>query len=274
MDWLDYREKLGIGFNDSDRAQHFMIKIFNVLEGFSNNLYSQISDDEYFNFCNMTGTSMQQGSLCGDGYRIILNVLRQHSRNLLDFIAHYIAFINCQKDNEYKKFTKENFKNILCNMLDESHIPYDVLEDNGSYFVFPKGAEELDDALVSEVLFWLKKYPQSHKEWAKALKNYSEATNATASDVADGFRKALERFFQEFFQSTKSLENMKSEYGTYLSQKGVPSELRNNLETLLNAYMNYMNNYAKHHDKTSKDLLEYLMYQTGNIMRLMIMLDK
>lgn len=274
MDWLDYRDKLGIGFNDSNKVNYFMIKIFNVLESFSEKSYSQISDGEYFTFCNMTGTSMRQGSLCGDGYRIIVNVLKQHSKNLVDFIAYYIAFINCQKDSEYKKLNKENFKNILCNMLAESHIPYDLLEDNGNYFVFPKGAEELDDALVSDVLLWLKNYPQTQKAWIKALKDYSESSDATASETADNFRKALERFLQEFFQSNKSLENMKSDYGSYLSQKGVPAELRNNLETLLAAYANYINNYAKHHDKASKDVLEYLMYQTGNIMRLIITLEK
>ena len=29
MDWLDYREKLGIGLNDSRKVTHFIIKIFN-----------------------------------------------------------------------------------------------------------------------------------------------------------------------------------------------------------------------------------------------------
>lgn len=125
---------------------------------------------------------------------------------------------------------------------------------------------------MSDVLLWLRNYPQTQKAWAKALKDYAEVSDATASETADNFRKALERFFQEFFQSNKSLENMKSEYGTYLSQKGVPAEIKNNLEPLLLAYTNYMNNYAKHHDKTSKDVLEYLMYQTGNIIRLMITL--
>ena len=35
-----------------------------------------------------------------------------------------------------------------------------------------------------------------------------------------------------------------------------------------------MNNYAKHHDKTSINVLEYIMYQTGNIIRLLITLKK
>ena len=35
-----------------------------------------------------------------------------------------------------------------------------------------------------------------------------------------------------------------------------------------------MNNYAKHHNKTSRNVLEYIMYQTGNIIRLLITLKQ
>ena len=68
------------------------------------------------------------------------------------------------------------------------------------------------------------------------------------------------------------MENLKSEYGTYMTSKGVPAELKNNFEKLLESYTNYMNNYAKHHDKVSQNVLEYIMYQTANLMRLVIML--
>ena len=33
-----------------------------------------------------------------------------------------------------------------------------------------------------------------------------------------------------------------------------------------------MNGYAKHHDKTNKNISEYIMYQTGNLIRLLITL--
>ena len=57
-----------------------------------------------------------------------------------------------------------------------------------------------------------------------------------------------------------------------MTSKGVPAELKNNFEKLLESYTNYMNNYAKHHDKVSQNVLEYIMYQTANLMRLVIML--
>lgn len=273
MDWIDYRDKLGIGFNDEKKVQYFLAKIFNVLEDIRPEMDSQISSDEYYTFCNMTGTAMQHGSMCYENYRLILSTLEAHSREFNDFISYYIAFVNCQKDNNNNKtWTKENFKNVICNLLDESHIPYDLIEDTGAYFIFPKGVDQFDHALVSDVLLWLKDYPLTEKAWIKALKAYSESTNLTASETADNFRKALERFFQEFFKSEKSLENLKSEYGTFLSSKGIPAEIKNNFEKLLESYTNYNNNYAKHHDKVSKSVLEYIMYQTGNLMRLLITL--
>lgn len=43
------------------------------------------------------------------------------------------------------------------------YIPFEVLNDEEGYFIFPKGAKELDNALVSQPLEWLKEYPKAHK---------------------------------------------------------------------------------------------------------------
>lgn len=274
MDWIDYREKLGIGFSDRNKVEYFMNKIFNLLDGGGDEMRLQIDENEYFNFCNITGTPMRHGPLYGEGYKIIMDVLRRNSHTLEHFLAYYMALINCQKDNKYKRWTKENFENALCNVLWQSHIPYEILKDKDGVFVFPKGAEEMDVALVSQPLSWLSQYPKAHTAYVKALKEYSEATPDNASDIADKFRKTLETFFQEFFACDKSLENCKGLYGGYLKSQNVPTEITANFETLLQAYTNFMNSYAKHHDKTGLNVLEYLMYQTGNIIRLLITLKK
>lgn len=103
---------------------------------------------------------------------------------------------------------------------------------------------------------------------------YSNKSEYNISNIADEFRKALESFFQEFFNSKKSLENYKSEYGKYLKDHGVPKEISNNFYIILNLYNTFINNYAKHHDRTSKNVLEYIMYQTGNIIRLLIIVKR
>ncbi len=273
MDFIDYRELLGIGLEDKELENMFFNRLFNVLDGMPD-MHSQISIDEYFDFCRATGYSMQHGIASGEPWGIINRILHNNSRSLKEFLSYYMFFVNCQKDNENKSWKKVEFKNLICNCLMDSHIPYEVLEENENYFIIPRGVKEFDDALVSEPLDWLSGYPQARKEWIDALKGYSNLDASNASDVADKFRKALERFFQEFFNTTKTLENLKSEYGTYMKSKGVPAEISNNLETLQQSYTNFMNGYAKHHDKTSKNVLEYIMYQTGNIIRLLITLEK
>lgn len=272
MDFIDYRKKLGIGFDNRELENLFFTRMWNMLD---NNIFicNRITVDEYFDFCMAIGCPFNHEIQDFEIWDEIMRIFSENNRSLREFLPYYIFLINCQENNNQKKVIKEWLINLLKNCLDMSHIPYELVKENDDYFIFPKGAKELDDALVSNVLTWLEDYPLSHKAFVKALKEYSKEDEEKVSDVADLFRKALETFFQEFFKSSKSLENIKFEYGTYMKGKGVPTELRNNFETLLQSYTNFMNGYAKHHDKTSKDVLEYIMYQTGSLIRFIITLN-
>ena len=196
-----------------------------------------------------------------------------------EFFAYYISLVNIvpedrEPDESGRFFERKGLIKLLTAMLAESHIGYNLINADGEYFVFPKGAVELDSALVSQPLAWLNQYPKAHTAFVKALREYADATTENSSDIADKFRKALETFFQEFFKNDKALENNKSIYGSYLSKAGIPKEIASNFETLLQTYCNFINGYAKHHDKTELNVLEYLMYQTGNIIRLLITLKQ
>jgi hypothetical protein len=275
LDFIDYREKLGLSFNDRELENMFFNRIFNVLDDLTD-MNGQISTMEYFHFCRYTGYPMQHGITAGEGWGIILRILHKNVSSVREFLPYYMFMINCQEDAEHKSWTKEELKNLVRNCLIESHIPCEVYEENGSYFVFPKGAEELDKALVSEPLMWVKDYPDAHKAFVKALKAYSGVTEENASDIADLFRKALEAFFQEFFGGGRSLEKYVEDrtYEKYLDAQEIPSDLRGEFENTVKMYSKFINNNAKHHDKTSKSILEYVMYQTGNIIRLLITLEK
>ena len=267
MTWIDYREKLGLSFSDEDKYRHFLVKIFNFLE----NIRGTSSQIEYFEFCNMTGTKLKSTTdldICR--YNEIKDVLKNRASNLCAFLSYYIAFVNVTKRSSTKKYDKEFFITLLKDMLSESKINFDIIEDEDSCFVFPKGAKELDDALVSEPLDWLQEYPVSHKAFTKALKDYANATESNASDIADSFRKVFENFCREFLGNDKNLKSNKTEICSFLENKGVPKEIRSNFESILNLYYSYNNGYAKHRDATSDKLLEFIMYQTGNFIRLMI----
>lgn len=267
MKWVDYRDKLGIGFSDKRKAKLLSSKVaISIGHGALNENYSR---NDYYRFCLMTGMKY---NYCLVPTSDLVALFTENELSIPQIISYYIAFVNTQSDSD------ENHRalaiEVLEEFLDDISIPYSVIKDDDGYFIFPKGAKELDDALVSETFTWLEAYPKAYSAFAKALRDYSEATESTASDVADKFRKALEAFFQEFFDGRSSIENYKSAYGKYLKSHGVPADISGNFETLLQFYANFMNNYAKHHDKTRLIVLEYIMYQTGNIIRLLITLKQ
>ena len=274
MEWLDYREKLKIAFNDTEKIGFFLTKVFNVLKDIQTEAAPFFGRGGYFRFCNTTGSEMIRNVGELQAYREAMDILASHTHSLEEFLAYYMAFANSFLNDEHLEWRCEHFYNIVQNMLDQSRIPFEIVYDENGAFIFPKGAEEMDIALVSQPLAWLSAYPKAHTAYVKALKEYSEATPGNASDIADKFRKTLETFFQEFFTCDKSLENCKGLYGNYLKSQNVPPEITANFETLLQAYTNFMNGYAKHHDKTGLNVLEYIMYQTGNIIRLLITLKQ
>lgn len=271
MNWLDYREKLQIGFDDQKKFKYFLTKIFNFLENCVDCSYAQIDEEEYFKFCNTCGITMTQGLLSTEYYNEIIKVLHKYSQTLNEFLSFYIVFVNCQADVKLKPLKKEECKNILCHMLDESQIPYEVIQDNDGYFVFPQGAKEFDDALVSEILLWLRDYPKAQKTYVTALKQYADGIYIR--DVADNLRKALETFLQEFLGNEKNLETNKNEICRYLGEEGVDPGVSGLFQPLINAYKNINDRVAKHNDKVDAKLLEFILYQTGILIRMVLSVD-
>lgn len=274
MKWVDYRESLGIGFSDNQKLSAFISKLNVMFDSLHTSIqYQRLVSRGYAKYFMMVGEIPYQSRY--DSIGLVYDSIAKE-KDLRAVISKCVAFINTAGDAFYDSTLIDNIKTGIMSYLYDLNIPFELVIDDDGIFIFPKGVPEMDDALVSAPLTWLKDYPNAEKAWSKALRAYSEVKPDTASDVADLFRKALERFFQEFFQTGdgKTLENCKAEYGKYLKDNGVPSEVSNNFETLLQAYTNYMNNYAKHKDEAKINVLEYLMYQTGNIIRLVIMLNQ
>lgn len=277
MDFLDYREKLGIGYCDKEKFAFFLTKIFNALNGVSEFTHSGcVSNDEYFLFCNLTGSRYDSRFSADyhnrERFNECLTILDRHHSSLEEFLAYYIAFTNSITPQKTlsQNWTRENFANLLVRMLTESHIPIELIKNGDEYFAFPKGAKELDDALVSQPLEWLRNYPSAHKTFVTALKQYSDGIYIR--DVADNLRKALEAFLQEFLGNEKNLETNKNEICKYLGSQGVDAGISGLFQPLLNAYKNINDRIAKHNDAVDKKLLEFLLYQTGVLIRMVIVI--
>lgn len=272
MDFIDYREKLGIGLCDVEKTRKFYIKLFNVLDGLDDGGTIPVSFKDYYDFCNDTGIEMNLNIIDENGefarFTHCVSILASHKQDIKEFLSYYVWFANSLKDIEHNDWNGKSFINLLTRTLEECHLSYSLIEIDGKQLVFPKGAKELDTALVSEPLLWLKDYPKAHKTYCIALKQYSDGIYIR--DVADNLRKALEEFLQEFLVNNKNLETNKSEICKYLGEQGVDAGISGLFQPLINSYKNINDRIAKHNDAVDEKLLEFLLYQTGVLIRMVI----
>ena len=284
MEWLDYREQLSIGFNDEKKGSMCVSRIQNDLDELFENRqktdneltfldgifdYDAISKEEYHMFCQMTGT--RYGGVLSFPKDEIRKTLESHEEDFHDFLSYYMAFINCLTDRP-KGIKKQELLNILEKAFAKSRLKYSVLKDEGEFFVFPKRAKELDRALVSEPLEWLDEYPLTKSTFVIALKQYQDGVYIR--DTADNLRKALEQFLQEFLGNKKNLENNRTEICRYLGSVGVDGEIAGLFQPLINTYKNINDKYVKHNDLIDKRLLEFLLYQTGILIRMVLVVKQ
>lgn len=265
MNWLDYRERLGISCNNKDLFSILQNKVVNFIK------YSdespEYSSNELFDFCMYTGLSFEEYE--GDGTLDDLAVIFEtECKNTKDIVSYFIAFVQtCALEvNEKLKLIKK-----LQQFLMESRCEFEIYQDSDGYFLFPIGASELDKRLVSDTLIWLDVFPQTKKTFSIALKQYSD--KQYIRDIADNLRKALEDFLKEFLKNTKNLESNIPLVGNYLKEHGASDEIVKILVGLVNLYSTLNNKIAKHHDKVDAKFLEFLLYQTGLFIRMLIVVE-
>lgn len=268
MKWADYRERLGLGFDDKSKFDALKNKFCNFASNLDRKRYSHNDCCAYFIAIDKLWDTSYDSS-----YQVSNSF--QECSSLKEVILNAVALYNSYKVDQLSDNNRKYFKNeiliFLKKSLEDLNIPFELINEDYDIFVFPKGVTDFDENLISAPLSWLKDYPEAEKAWITVLRDYSENKD-NPSQVADNFRKALETFFQEIFKSNKSLEHLLNEYCSFLKEHGVPSEISDDFRKLLEAYAHFNNNYAKHHDGTTSNVLEYIMYATGNIIRLLITL--
>lgn len=270
MKTSDYRKALELGFDDKQKQSAFINRM---------QLFFQKSSNIDYSYDNERGFCYELGIPCLHDNKSVFDLdldepsglarawryFKQYAGNFQEFLFATVLFINSYNG---KKMDKRVMLSALKSALEDSEIDYDLIEDADGYFFFPKGAKELDDGLVSQPLQWLIDYPKTKEMFSMALKQYSDK-NYTR-DVADNFRKSLEKFFQEFLNNNSNLRNNTTLIFKYLGENNAEPELSSIVKSIINAYDNLNNSAVKHNDTLDKTYLEFIMYQTGIIIRTLI----
>lgn len=265
---VDYRKKLGLGFNDESKIKMLKIRIFNLLTEFDETKEDWELEIDIKKITR--NFSDEIGILIPSEYKNlqIIYYIICSQKDISSCVYFFVTFLNTLK-HEYNDYVIiETLETRFLSALDNMKISYDKSVDADGIFIFPKGAEELDSALVSEPLEWLKDYPQTKKTYVIALKQYSDGIYIR--DVADNLRKTLEAFFQEFLGNKKNLANNINEVFKFLGTHNAEPELAGSIKDLLSKYDSLNNKIAKHNDKVDARYLEFLLYQTGIFIRMLI----
>lgn len=143
---------------------------------------------------------------------------------------------------------------------------------DGSVTFYPGGAELLDEGTVNDVLQWLGGYPEASKSFKAALQFYMQGSPEKHRNLLDNLRLSLEMLIRQVLKNEKSLESQKPILLAWLKGRGLHQQVINMFDSLLSQYAAYQNDAVKHGEKYGGDEIEFMIYQTGTFMRLILRL--
>lgn len=140
--------------------------------------------------------------------------------------------------------------------------------------VRPNGDPFLDAMIIDCVLDGIERYPKADKPFSQALTKFLRGDSAHYRNILDDLRFSLEQLLKSLLRNDKSLENQKDTLGGWLKGKGVHVQIRSLYAHLANCFSQYQNNAVKHDEDYSETEVEFMIYLTGTLMRLLLELEQ
>lgn len=270
MDILNYGKKIGIEFNELEKMDKFKNLMYNQLDNiheihccYNPNIEHEICK----NFFNV---------LCIENNKYYFSEIKYILKELKNdkiFIYYISIFLSLYYIADKEKCIV--LLNLIKTIMHMNAINYYIEIKDDMVCIFPKGNTELDDKLIIEPLEWLSKYPEVRGLAIQSMQSYYNPNGEQVSEIVDKFRKVLEQFFKAYFNTDKSLENVLKDgmYGNKIESAGVSKEIANLLSKIVDVYAKYNNEHAKHDIDAKRYDVEYIMYETFNIIRLLLQIQ-
>jgi len=267
MEYIEILKKHGLELCDGAKMTKYKISIKNTLGGLeANDVF--VPYDIVFRICQSTGTDLDdipyfsEEEYSASDFLLNLLDLGQNVSNIKDFIGFLALLSIVLQDKHFSSTDYISMQKAAYEGLDKFCLPY-YIQDG---VIIPKGEKLFDDGLVIDVIEWLSKYPKTHALYLEGIQQYFNKNIL----VADTLRKSLEIFLQEFLSNSANLETNIPRIGEYLKNQSVENELRCMLTTLITHYKKYNDKKDKHHEASDPKLWEFLLYQTGLFIRMII----
>lgn len=187
-------------------------------------------------------------------------------------VIKYIQILFLMDDNIISQKIKQNLYNEISEITQLFGLDINIIKNNDKYILYPKGAKELDEILVNDILVWLEKYQKSRDKLISALNKYQQREDIR--NILDDLRLSLEIFIQEIFSNNKTLENNKTEIGKMLKDNNINKEITNIYITIFDYYTKYQNNNVKHNENCYDQEIEFILYLTCILIRTIITINR
>ncbi|MFA5837365.1 MAG: hypothetical protein WC837_10465 [Bellilinea sp.] len=147
--------------------------------------------------------------------------------------------------------------------------------ESGTILVY-NGAEELDDALVNEVIIWLDDYPEVEKPYKEALIMLSAKDKSRHRNLIDNLRLSIELLLKTLLHNDHRLEEQGKHLKVWMNNRGIEDNIRLMLTDLISRdrFTQMFNQSVKHGDRDwSEPELEFIVYQTGVLIRFLLQVN-
>ena len=218
-----------------------------------------------FTFCQYYSIQIGQKNL-------IINRLEQETREIEFYRLIEVVFLSLYVREEFLESTKEIKHYLIKKIIDAiemSDVNVTVVNIENGIKLYPKGETKLDEELVNKPLSFLNK--ESNKHFIESLKLYGSNDFRKS---AESIYHSLEEFLRHILGNHKGFEQNIEILKKQLKENTCQTEIRNLIFKNFNYLKTYINEYARHENARKKngDSLgeqenEFLIYQTGLLMR-------
>jgi hypothetical protein len=205
-------------------------------------------------------------------YELISNC--KTSQELASVLQFLFWVLEESQEETIKSLSKQLVQEIRKISILTPSASFQIYKKGKQIIIYPHGDDFLDKGIIDHVLSGLEDYPEVVKHFEGALKIYQSGETNQYRNLLDNLRFAFEQLLKKILKNQKSLENQKENLLRWLREKGLYIDVVNLYEKLFSTYLNYQNNAVKHNEEFSLNEVEFMIYLTGNFIRLIIQLAR
>ena len=267
----NFYKRWNVEFNENEVWNNFKKRFLN---SFTNQLEWKVLHNEEIEkeFLEYVGEHHKKDTsaldLIGFDKKLSENYVYQYFYEQTDFKLFFLGVQALFSIDSISNSIKEKLSEDLKQIIGLTGIQIEIKKIKNDIILYPKGAKILDEKLVNDALDWLSEYPPIYEKYKLAL-SYVD-NKAKERIVLDNLRFSFEQLLREKLNNRKSLENQKEELGKFIKSEIQSNEISNLFWKVYDFYLKYQNENVKHSDNINKNEVEFMLYQTGILIRFIL----